>query len=93
MDPKPDATPFAPLAHGGDLAAARALFPDAPEPFIDLSTGINPHPYPSPRFPEECLARLPDAAGLQRLCQAAATWVALSMIEIFGRHRQLRVKA
>ena len=72
MEPKPDATPFAPLAHGGDLAAARALFPDAPEPFIDLSTGINPHPYPSPRFPEECLARLPDAAGLQRLCQAAA---------------------
>ena len=24
------------------------MFPDAPEPFIDLSTGINPHPYPLP---------------------------------------------
>ena len=39
-----------PLLHGGDLAAARRLFPDAPEPFIDLSTGINPNPYPLPRF-------------------------------------------
>jgi cobalamin biosynthetic protein CobC len=29
-------------AHGGDLAAARRLFPHAPQPFIDLSTGINP---------------------------------------------------
>jgi len=40
-----------PLAHGGDLAAARRMFPDAPEPFIDLSTGINPHPYPVPDLP------------------------------------------
>ncbi len=35
-----------PLLHGGDLGAARRLFPGAPEPFIDLSTGINPNPYP-----------------------------------------------
>ena len=27
------------LTHGGDLAAARRLFADAPEPFLDLSTG------------------------------------------------------
>ena len=26
--------------------AARMLFPGAPEPWIDLSTGINPHSYP-----------------------------------------------
>ncbi|MGZ5844315.1 MAG: threonine-phosphate decarboxylase, partial [Xanthobacteraceae bacterium] len=36
------------LEHGGDLAVARRLFPGAPQPFIDLSTGINPHPYPLP---------------------------------------------
>ena len=41
---------LAPLAHGGDLDAARKLFPGAPEPFIDLSTGINPHPYPFPQL-------------------------------------------
>src|SRR6476661_1427893 len=37
------------LFHGGDLGAARRRFPGAPEPFIDLSTGINPYPYPVPR--------------------------------------------
>src|ERR1700726_1771853 len=33
------------LEHGGDLGLARRLFPGAPEPFIDLSTGINPFCY------------------------------------------------
>ena len=54
-----------PLLHGGDLGAARRLFPGAPEPFIDLSTGINPNPYPLPRFVRRMLfARLPDAGRL-----------------------------
>jgi len=62
-----------PLPHGGDLGAARRLFPDAPEPFIDLSTGINPNPYSLPRLPAELFARLPDAAATTRLAAAAAT--------------------
>jgi cobalamin biosynthetic protein CobC len=62
-----------PLPHGGDLGAARRLFPDAPEPFIDLSTGINPNPYPLPPLPAELFARLPDAAATARLVTAAAT--------------------
>jgi cobalamin biosynthetic protein CobC len=61
------------LPHGGDLAAARLLFPDAPNPFIDLSTGINPNPYPLPPLPAELFARLPDAAATGRLAAAAAT--------------------
>jgi len=48
MVPQMDATE--PAEHGGDLDAARRRFPDAPQPFIDLSTGINPHPYPLPNF-------------------------------------------
>src|ERR1700683_3934987 len=62
-----------PLSHGGDLAAARRLFPDAPKPFIDLSTGINPNPYPLPALPAELFARLPDAAATASLAAAAAT--------------------
>jgi cobalamin biosynthetic protein CobC len=62
-----------PLPHGGDLGAARRLFPDAPEPFIDLWTGINPNPYPLPKLPAELFARLPDAAATARLAAAAAT--------------------
>jgi cobalamin biosynthesis protein CobC len=60
-----------PLPHGGDLSAARRLFPDAPEPFIDLSTGINPNPYPPPPLPDELFARLPDAAATADLAAAA----------------------
>jgi cobalamin biosynthesis protein CobC len=60
-----------PLAHGGDLAAARRQFPDAPEPWIDLSTGINPNSYPLPQLPSALFARLPDSAALGRLAAAA----------------------
>src|SRR5215475_5720742 len=65
-------TGAAPLRHGGDLAAARRLFPAAPEPFIDLSTGINPHSYPLPQLPSELFARLPEPAALDGLAAAAA---------------------
>jgi cobalamin biosynthesis protein CobC len=61
-----------PLAHGGDLTAARQMFPNAPEPFIDLSTGINPHPYPLPTLPPEIFSRLPDRASVRRLATIAA---------------------
>src|SRR5580658_9184327 len=62
-----------PLRHGGELAAARRKFPDAPEPFIDLSTGINPAPYPLPALPPEAFARLPDATAISRLAAVAAS--------------------
>src|SRR5580692_11333872 len=72
-----DIVPFSgadePLLHGGDLAAARRLFPGAAEPFVDLSTGINPNPYPLPRLPVEVFARLPDQDSLDGLASAAAT--------------------
>jgi cobalamin biosynthetic protein CobC len=58
-----------PIAHGGRLADARRLFPEAPEPWLDLSTGINPIPYPVD-VPEEAWTRLPD--GIAPLQEAAA---------------------
>jgi cobalamin biosynthetic protein CobC len=64
--------PLAPLAHGGNLAAARAMFPNAIEPFIDLSTGINPHPYPVPEIPADRFFRLPDEASTEQLAAIAA---------------------
>jgi cobalamin biosynthetic protein CobC len=60
------------IAHGGDLGEARLLFPGAPEPFIDLSTGINPHPYPIPQLSADLLTRLPQAEALECLVRAAA---------------------
>jgi len=61
-----------PLLHGGDLDVARRLFPDAPEPFVDLSTGINPNPYPVPRFSAEHFSRLPAPKAAAALVEAAA---------------------
>jgi cobalamin biosynthetic protein CobC len=60
------------LTHGGDLGIARRLFPGAPEPFVDLSTGINPCPYPSQRFSAGEFARLPQQDALAAVSAAAA---------------------
>jgi cobalamin biosynthetic protein CobC len=62
----------APIAHGGGLIAARRRFPDAPEPWIDLSTGINPVPYPLPPPPLAALARLPEPEQIAALEAVAA---------------------
>jgi cobalamin biosynthetic protein CobC len=62
----------APLVHGGDLSAARKLFPAAPEPFVDLSTGINPFSYPLPPLDPAVFARLPEPAATERLAALAA---------------------
>jgi cobalamin biosynthetic protein CobC len=61
-----------PLEHGGGLAAARRLFADAPEPFIDLSTGINPYSYPLPQLPPDQFTRLPDPEALAAVAAVAA---------------------
>ncbi len=60
------------IEHGGNLGRARALFPDAPEPLIDLSTGINPNSYPHSPLPANAFSRLPDPEDLGRLKEAAA---------------------
>lgn len=66
------ATPAALLGHGGRLGAARAAWPDAPTPWLDLSTGINPRPYPVAAVPQEAWTRLPDPEALGALERAAA---------------------
>jgi cobalamin biosynthetic protein CobC len=63
------------VSHGGRLSQARALFPHAPEPFIDLSTGINPIAYPVPELPLEAWHRLPEPEAITALeAQAARTY-------------------
>ncbi|RWQ39874.1 MAG: threonine-phosphate decarboxylase [Mesorhizobium sp.] len=59
--------------HGGSLGRARALFPHAPQPFVDLSTGINPHSYPFFELPATALSRLPEAVRARELAGVAAS--------------------
>jgi cobalamin biosynthetic protein CobC len=61
----------APWYHGGNVNAARRLFPQAPEPWIDLSTGINPAPYPVGDIPQTAWARLPEPDEIAALEMAA----------------------
>lgn len=58
--------------HGGNLAAAERRFGAPPEPWIDLSTGINPHAYPLPELTRDLWQRLPEARGTTTLIEAAA---------------------
>lgn len=57
--------------HGGDLDRAAAIFGSPAEGWLDLSTGINPWPYPLPALSGGAWTRLPDAAGLDELATAA----------------------
>ncbi|MBZ9773261.1 threonine-phosphate decarboxylase CobD [Mesorhizobium sp. CO1-1-8] len=59
--------------HGGSLGRARVLFPNALLPFVDLSTGINPHSYPLFDLPATILSRLPEAARTRDLTEIAAS--------------------
>lgn len=57
--------------HGGRLASAKVLWPDAPRPWLDLSTGISPWSYPVPPLASEIFARLPEPDAMNVLCAAA----------------------
>jgi cobalamin biosynthetic protein CobC len=61
-----------PAVHGGDLGAIRRRFPNAPLPWIDLSTGINPVAYPVADLPAEAWSRLPTHDSEQALLETAA---------------------
>lgn len=58
--------------HGGRIDAARALFPQVAEPWLDLSTGINPVPWAPPAGLTVDAAPLPDRSALARLEALAA---------------------
>lgn len=58
--------------HGGNLDAAMARWGGAPEDWLDLSTGINPEPYPLPPIPAASWAVLPRSADMARLSRIAA---------------------
>ena len=60
--------------HGGQLLAAMRVWPQATTPWVDLSTGINPHPYPAPRASAMARGRLPfpeETASLEALAGIA----------------------
>jgi cobalamin biosynthetic protein CobC len=69
--PPPFADPNGLPSHGGDLSAAELRFGRPAEGWLDLSTGINPFPYPVPPVPAELWHRLPDPGAEHGLIAAA----------------------
>ncbi len=59
------------MKHGGDLTQAMAEFGGTADEWLDLSTGINPWPYPIRKLPDSAWQRLPSRADEQALLVAA----------------------
>lgn len=71
--------------HGGGLDAARARWGGAAEEWLDLSTGINPVPYPLPDFTSRDWTALPDTAAQTALTDAArAFWQVPDALDILA---------
>lgn len=60
--------------HGGGLDAAIARWGGTRADWIDLSTGINPHPYPVTQFPGYAWTMLPDQSAQDDLLTAARSF-------------------
>ena len=60
-----------PRDHGGGIDAAARRYGGARADWIDLSTGINPVPYPLPPLPPAAWTALPDHAAQSALTESA----------------------
>ena len=70
--------------HGGQLAQARRAFGDSGEPWIDLSTGINPNPWPGAGRLAIDWTRLPDTDALADLEAAAAAYFGANPAQVLA---------
>lgn len=69
-----DIDPRARRDHGGGLDRAMATYGGQRSDWIDLSTGINPHPYPVTDLTTADWAELPDHGAFARLVDAARSF-------------------
>jgi cobalamin biosynthetic protein CobC len=66
--------------HGGDIDTVSIKYPNAPRPWIDLSTGINPFAYPIPPLPADVWSRLPlQEEDAELRCKAAHRYGAVDL--------------
>jgi cobalamin biosynthetic protein CobC len=81
--------------HGGRVDIAASLYPSAPTPWIDLSTGINPVPWPIGPVALARYQRLPLASEIAELTEAAAGFYGLpdnaKMLSVPGSEMAIRL--
>ncbi len=71
---KSDPITAQPRDHGGGVDAAIAQFGGCRDDWVDLSTGINPVPYPLPALSDADWTALPDSAAHLAVVEAARTF-------------------
>jgi cobalamin biosynthetic protein CobC len=71
------------LEHGGNLRDAIVRFGRPREQWLDLSTGINPHPYPVPSLASDAWHRLPESSDAL-IAAAQAYYGAPRMLPVAG---------
>lgn len=75
MIPLPKDNKYLPAPkHGGDLGDVVDLTAGDAAAWLDLSTGINPNPYPALSVSDTVSHRLPSAARYKSLCEAARAY-------------------
>ncbi len=62
------------VVHGGDIHWAEQKFGHPPNGWLDLSTGINPFPYPVDGLPVTAWTRLPDTGADRALREATVDY-------------------
>ncbi|MFQ5984235.1 MAG: threonine-phosphate decarboxylase CobD [Alphaproteobacteria bacterium] len=62
------------VVHGGNIDWAERVFGRPPNGWLDLSTGINPYPYPVHDLPFAAWTHLPDDGADRALREAAAAY-------------------
>ncbi|QXP84440.1 threonine-phosphate decarboxylase CobD [Methylococcus sp. ANG] len=78
------------LEHGGRLRKAARATGTRPEDWLDLSTGISPHPWPLLEIPPDCWTRLPeDEDGLAET--AAACYGAPDLLPVAGTQAAIQL--
>jgi cobalamin biosynthesis protein CobC len=81
--------------HGGRVDLAASLYSSAPTPWIDLSTGINPVPWPVGLVAPERYQRLPLASEIAEMTEAAAGFYGLpanaKMLPVPGSELAIRL--
>ncbi len=63
------------LLHGGALDVIAEQYPNAPAPWIDLSTGINPWPWPVQACEQVSLNQLPTKSAYQDCAKAMSQYL------------------
>ncbi len=79
---------FGKPSHGGDLRYANTVYGEPEKGWVDLSTGVNPKPYPFLMPPDKIFSRLPDEHLKLKLIEIAQHYYSSNAAIVAGAGSQ-----